>query len=141
MQEEYLTTASEIIFAEQELARQKELNEGNAGAKKNLQSTTAELSSLQTRRASLQQQIQLMGINLNSLSNENLKSILGVTSPIGAVSYTHLGTHTVEFRCVHDKIELTHDAFSRGGFVAGVVTAAEWLKGRVGFYGMDDLFN
>ena len=51
------------------------------------------------------------------------------------------GTHTVEFRCIHDKIELTHDAFSRGGFVAGVVTAAEWLKGRVGFYGMDDLFN
>ena len=83
LQEEYLTTASEIIFAEQELARQKELNEGNAGAKKNLQSTTAELSSLQTRRASLQQQIQLMGINPNSLSNENLKSILGVTSPIG----------------------------------------------------------
>ena len=51
------------------------------------------------------------------------------------------GTHTVEFRSIHDKIELTHDAFSRGGFVTGVVTAAEWLKGRVGFYGMDDLFN
>ena len=39
LQEEYLTIASKIIFAEQELARQKELNEGNAGAKKNLQSS------------------------------------------------------------------------------------------------------
>lgn len=83
LQEEYLTTASKIIFAEQELARQKELNEGNAGAKKNLQSATAELSSLRTRRASLQQQIQLMGINPSMVSNGNLKSALVVTSPIG----------------------------------------------------------
>ena len=87
LQEEYLTTASKIIFAEQELARQKELNEGNAGAKKNLQSATAELSSLRTRRASLQQQIQLMGINPNTVNNGNLKSALVVTSPIsGTVS-------------------------------------------------------
>ncbi|MBL0078719.1 MAG: efflux RND transporter periplasmic adaptor subunit [Bacteroidetes bacterium] len=83
LQEEYLSTASKITFAEQELARQKELNEGNAGAKKNLQSATAELNGLRTRKASLQQQIQLMGINPNSVSNENLKSILVVTSPIG----------------------------------------------------------
>lgn len=87
LQEEYLTAASKITFAEQELARQKELNEGNAGAKKNLQSATAELSSLRTRRASLQQQIQLMGINPNTVSNSNLKSALVVTSPIsGTVS-------------------------------------------------------
>lgn len=87
LQEEYLSTASKISFAEQELARQKELNEGNAGAKKNLQSATAELNSLRTRRASLQQQIQLMGINPGSVSNGNLKSALVVTSPLnGTVS-------------------------------------------------------
>ena len=87
LQEEYLSTASRITFAEQELARQKELNEGNAGAKKNLQSATAELNSLRTRRASLQQQIQLMGINPGSVSNGNLKSALVVTSPLnGTVS-------------------------------------------------------
>ena len=87
LQEEYLSTASKISFAEQELARQKELNEGNAGAKKNLQSATAELNSLRTRSASLQQQIQLMGINPGSVSNSNLKSALVVTSPLnGTVS-------------------------------------------------------
>ena len=87
LQEEYLSTASRITFAEQELARQKELNQGNAGAKKNLQSATAELNSLRTRRASLQQQIQLMGINPGSVSNGNLKSTLVVTSPLnGTVS-------------------------------------------------------
>jgi membrane fusion protein, heavy metal efflux system len=87
LQEEYLTIASRITFAEQELTRQKELNEGNAGAKKNLQSADAELKTLRTRRASLQQQIQLMGINPNNVSNSNLQSALLVTSPIsGTVS-------------------------------------------------------
>ena len=87
LQEEYLSTASRITFAEQELSRQKELFEGNAGAKKNLQSATAELNSLRTRRASLQQQIQLMGINPGSVSNGNLKSASVVISPLnGTVS-------------------------------------------------------
>lgn len=87
LQEEYLSTGSRITFAEQEVARQKELNEGNAGAKKNLQSANADLNSLRTRRASLQQQIQLMGINPNNVSNGNLQSMLVVSSPIsGTVS-------------------------------------------------------
>lgn len=87
LQEEYLSINSRIEFAEQEVARQRELNEGNAGAKKNLQSATTELNTLRTRKASLQQQIQMMGINPASLSNSNLKSSLVVTSPIsGTVS-------------------------------------------------------
>lgn len=87
LQEEYLTIGSKITFAEQEVQRQKELNSGNAGALKNLQNAKAELSTLLTRKASLQQQIQLMGINPNSVSNNNLKSALVVTSPLsGTVS-------------------------------------------------------
>lgn len=87
LQEEYLSTASKITFAEQELARQKELNSGKAGALKNLQSASADLSALRTRRASLQQQIQLMGINPANLTNEKLVSSLLVTSPIsGTIS-------------------------------------------------------
>jgi cobalt-zinc-cadmium efflux system membrane fusion protein len=87
LQEDYLTTGSKIIFAQQELERQKELNEGNAGAKKNLQIAESELRTLQTRRASLQEQIQLMGIIPNNVSNSNLKSALVVTSPLsGTVS-------------------------------------------------------
>lgn len=82
LQEEYLTINSKIEFAVQELSRQKELNEGNVGAKKNLQSATSELNSLRTRKASLNQQIQMMGINPGSLSNTNLRSSLTVISPI-----------------------------------------------------------
>ncbi len=51
------------------------------------------------------------------------------------------GIHSVEYRSAHDRILLTHEAFSRSGFVEGVVRAAEWLKGRKGVYGMDDLFS
>ncbi|MBP6758713.1 MAG: efflux RND transporter periplasmic adaptor subunit [Flavobacterium sp.] len=96
LQEEYLSTSSKITFAEQELARQKELNEGNAGALKNYQSANAELKAIRTRRASLQQQIQLMGINPNSLNNENLRSALSVTSPItGTISnvFSKIGSY------------------------------------------------
>lgn len=97
LQEEYLSINSRIEFAEQEVARQNELNQGNAGAKKNLQSATSELKSLRTRRSSLKQQIQLMGINPSSLSNSNLKSSLVVTSPIsGNVSdvFAKIGSYT-----------------------------------------------
>lgn len=96
LQEEYLSTSSKAIFAEQELARQKELNAGNAGALKNYQNADAELKSIRTRRASLQQQIQLMGINPNNLNNNNLRSALSVTSPItGTISnvFSKIGSY------------------------------------------------
>jgi cobalt-zinc-cadmium efflux system membrane fusion protein len=87
IQEEYLTIISRITYAEQEQQRQKMLNAGNAGALKNLQNAISELNTLKNRKASLQQQIQLMGININTLTNGNLKSTLAVTSPLnGSVS-------------------------------------------------------
>jgi RND family efflux transporter MFP subunit len=96
LQEEYLSIAGDIIFAEQEQQRQKELNMGNAGALKNLQQAEAKLQSLRTRKASIQQQLQLMGINPGSINNTNLRSLLPVTSPIsGTVSnvFAKIGTY------------------------------------------------
>ncbi|MDM1295698.1 efflux RND transporter periplasmic adaptor subunit [Sphingobacterium sp. N143] len=87
LQEEYVALASRITLAEQEMRRQQELNEGNAGARKNLQAATAEFNGLRARKASLQQQIKLMGINPNTVNLSNLKTSLTVTSPInGTVS-------------------------------------------------------
>ncbi|HQW92063.1 MAG: efflux RND transporter periplasmic adaptor subunit [Chitinophagaceae bacterium] len=91
VQGDYLGINSRIVLAEQEYSRQKELNAGNAGALKNLQAAEAELKALRTRRSSLQQQIQLMGINPASLSNGKLVSVLSVRSPIsGVVSNVHV---------------------------------------------------
>jgi membrane fusion protein, heavy metal efflux system len=87
LQEEYITIDSRIRLAQQELNRQEELNQGSAGALKNLQSATADLNTLMARKASVQKQIQLMGINPSSISRSNLRSVLTVTSPIdGTIS-------------------------------------------------------
>ena len=85
VQSEYQSTNSKIVFAEQEYNRQKELNAGNAGALKNLQNAETELRTLRSRKASLQQQISLMGVNPSAISNGKLVSILSVKSPINGV--------------------------------------------------------
>lgn len=85
LQEEYLTIGSSITLAEQEVQRQTELNAGNAGALKNLQNATAERNTLRSRKASLERQIQLMGINPKAISNSNLQSALIVKSPLNGI--------------------------------------------------------
>lgn len=85
VQSDFLGINSRIVLAEQEYSRQKELNAGNAGALKNLQAAETELRTLRSRRSSLQQQIQLMGVNPSSLRNGKLVSVLAVRSPISGV--------------------------------------------------------
>lgn len=51
------------------------------------------------------------------------------------------GTHVVGFDSEADTIELKHTARSRSGFALGAVMAAEWLKGRKGFFTMNDFIN
>jgi 4-hydroxy-tetrahydrodipicolinate reductase len=49
------------------------------------------------------------------------------------------GQHTVRYTSAADALELRHEAFNRGGFAAGAVLAAEWLRGRTGVFTMRDL--
>lgn len=49
------------------------------------------------------------------------------------------GTHTVKYSSEVDFIEITHLAHSRKGFALGAVLAAEFMKGKKGVYGMNDL--
>ena len=49
------------------------------------------------------------------------------------------GTHTVHYVSDIDKISIKHEAFSRQGFALGAVVAAEFLIGKKGVFGMDDL--
>ena len=117
VQSEYQSVNSKIVFAEQEYNRQKELNEGNAGALKNLQNAETELRTLRSRKASLQQQISLMGVNPANVSNGKLFSVLSVQSPISGVvsnvtvkmgSYVDLTTVIAE---VVDNSQLHLDLF------------------------------
>ncbi|TAE21387.1 MAG: 4-hydroxy-tetrahydrodipicolinate reductase [Cytophagales bacterium] len=49
------------------------------------------------------------------------------------------GTHTIRYESEVDRIEISHVAHSRQGFALGAVIAAEWLAGREGVFGMNDL--
>ena len=96
MQEEFLSTSSKLALAEIEYKRQQELQAGNATALKTLQSTEAEVKALKARKASLQKQLELIGINTAALSSENIQTVINITSPIsGAVSTlsVNIGTY------------------------------------------------
>lgn len=87
MQEEFLSTASKLSLAEVEYKRQQELKEGNATALKTLQQAESEVKTLRARKASLQKQLELIGINAQTLTAENMQSTISITSPItGSVS-------------------------------------------------------
>jgi 4-hydroxy-tetrahydrodipicolinate reductase len=49
------------------------------------------------------------------------------------------GTHTVGFDGTLDRITLSHRAAGREGFALGAVLAAEWLRGRRGLHGIEDV--
>ncbi|HEV7347203.1 4-hydroxy-tetrahydrodipicolinate reductase [Telluribacter sp.] len=49
------------------------------------------------------------------------------------------GTHSIRYSSEIDTIEIGHTAHSRKGFAQGAVVSAEWLVGKKGVFGMDDL--
>ena len=49
------------------------------------------------------------------------------------------GTHIVQYISEVDTIEISHTAHSRIGFAIGALTAAEWIVGKKGVFGMKDL--
>jgi 4-hydroxy-tetrahydrodipicolinate reductase len=49
------------------------------------------------------------------------------------------GTHVVRYDSDVDTIEIKHVAHSRQGFALGALTAGEWLVGKEGVFGMEDL--
>lgn len=51
------------------------------------------------------------------------------------------GTHRIRYESGVDRIEVTHEAFSRDGFALGAVVAAEWLPGKSGVFSMKDVLS
>lgn len=49
------------------------------------------------------------------------------------------GTHTINYSSSIDTIEITHVAHSREGFAKGALNAAEWIVGKEGCFGMNDM--
>lgn len=51
----------------------------------------------------------------------------------------HPGTHEIGFDSAADTITLRHTARSREGFARGALKAAQWVKGKRGFFEFSDL--
>ena len=51
------------------------------------------------------------------------------------------GTHSVKYSSAIDDIEIIHTAHSRKGFALGAVMAAEFIKGKKGFFSMKDVLS
>jgi 4-hydroxy-tetrahydrodipicolinate reductase len=49
------------------------------------------------------------------------------------------GIHTISCESDSDKLILRHEAKGRKGLAIGALLAAEWLLGKKGFYGMNDM--
>ncbi len=49
------------------------------------------------------------------------------------------GTHQVKYISNVDTIEISHTAHSREGFALGAVVSAEWLQGKKGIFGMNEM--
>lgn len=50
-----------------------------------------------------------------------------------------VGEHTVLYSTIGERIEIKHTAHSRMAFVNGVIKAVEFIKGKKGIYGMNDV--
>ena len=51
------------------------------------------------------------------------------------------GIHELTYTSNIDTISLRHEAFSREGFARGAITAAQWIVGKKGVFGMKDLLD
>ena len=95
MQQDYLTTKSSFGYTQQELQREKELNEANAGTGKDLQQVQANYNAEKAKIATLEKQLQQLGINPASVGNGNIATQVAVTAPIsGTVGHITVNTGT-----------------------------------------------
>lgn len=104
-QEQYLMIKNQIAYAEQEYERQQELFNNDAGAKKNLQSAATQLKDLRTQLASLTKRLQMMSINVNTISNSNIRNGMTLVAPISGIvsnitaqigAYVDVSSHVAE---------------------------------------------
>lgn len=73
--------------------------------------------------------------------NNVLKAGSGKSLEIESVREGNIvGEHEIRIESENDVIALAHSAKTRRGFAEGAVRAAEWIKGRTGFYDFKDVW-
>jgi len=73
---------------------------------------------------------------------KTLETFGGKKAPIASIREGEVvGTHSIQLNSAADAITLTHEAHNRRGFAEGAVRAAEWVKGKRGFYEFQEVFS
>lgn len=111
MQEEFLDAQSQLIFAENEYSRQKELSEKSVSSQKTFQQSQSILTSLRAKFNSLKQQLAILNINTDQLTFDNISSFINVISPIsGYVSNIdiNLGVNSEASKTLMNVVDNSH---------------------------------
>jgi membrane fusion protein, heavy metal efflux system len=82
IQQDYLETKNKFQFAEEEYKRHTELYKDDVYSQQNLQEVTVEYRNLKAKARSLEQKLQLIGINPLGLREDNISSTVNLVSPI-----------------------------------------------------------
>lgn len=82
-QQKYLEVAAELVFDQQELARQKTLVESNAGIEKNVQRLQSEVNMKTATLKGIAKQLAYLGINVDKLSADNIIDRIPIYAPMG----------------------------------------------------------
>jgi 4-hydroxy-tetrahydrodipicolinate reductase len=71
---------------------------------------------------------------------EQMNEILENNTPITADRKADVaGTHIIKYNCSVDEIEIKHTAINRDGFAMGAIIAGEWIIGKTGVFGINDV--
>ena len=91
LQQEYLTAASNLKFAELEYNRQRDLNLSKASSNKAFEQSDATFHNLKINVKSLSEKLKLIGINPENLNEKNISRSIEIHSPIvGFVSHVNV---------------------------------------------------
>lgn len=82
LQQDYLTAKARITLLENEYYRQKELNESKASSDKVFQQAEADYKTQKVLLSALAQKLQLAGINVSQLNENNISKSVNIHSPI-----------------------------------------------------------
>ncbi len=72
-----------------------------------------------------------------NINNIDINSIPILSVRAGGIG----GRHKVIMAGEHDKIEITHESFSRKAFALGALRAVRFIVDKIGYYEMDDVLN
>jgi len=82
-QQEYLEVSAQLVFDEQELARQKVLVASNAGIEKNVQRLQAEVNMKTATIKGIAKQLSYLDINVENISPDNIIERIPIYAPMG----------------------------------------------------------